>query len=302
MNKPLIILVAVSTVLGLSALYQVRQNNTLRQEILDIKVDYEQRIARQQEDYHAEIRDLQKYLFSQYNHRAGAGDGATLPMPDDNTTGSAISRQGAVLFQNRNLEHNLDRKYEDLFPELSLSRVDEEKLRQLLLDRESILNSTVTGYYTDETSLKETVEQQQAMLGDIDGKVAALLTPEDYYRYELLKDSGFEHYQMKRFASGLVEDHALNREQERALLFAKLKHKKIFENTLKAINQNTGGAEAEKSQARNDIAAAIENYQNNFMQEARLFLNDQQYRQLQEYETRQFQEMRQSLYAELAAD
>jgi hypothetical protein len=302
MHRAAIFFAAIAVAFGLSTVHFYRQHGMLEQEIARIRADYEQQFARQQQEYQADIRDLQQYLFSQYNYQARQAENEVAPSATNDNGGAVIPRQAATLFQNRNLENSLDQKYADMFPELSLSRSDEDKLKKLLLDRESILGLSAVSYYADETAIKDNAEQQQVLLAGIDNKISALLDSDDYYRYELLKDSGFEQYQMKRFSSGLPEGEQLNREQERALLLAKLKNKKIFENTLKTASYNRSSAsQTGREQARVFMEDTLNNYKNNFLQEARLFLTEQQYRQLRDHEAQQFNEMRQSLNAELTA-
>lgn len=260
MNRNIIVLTAVAALLGVTASWLFARNNALHQELLAGKTRCEQRLAQLENDYHAEIDALQREIMAQYN-------------PEAATHGAAVTRQSPAP------EKTYQRKYRYLLAEAPLGPVEMDRLRELLLERERIWSAGPLDDLEDPETL-----QRQNMLNDIDSQADALLSPLDYEKYDLLKESDAEQRYIEDYLRAIGGDAEL----ERTLLMMKLKHKKSFEIALDGSGYRRDRLSAQaREQILETLATALEEYKNDFLKEARPLLNDQQFDALRDHETRE---------------
>jgi hypothetical protein len=200
--------------------------------------------------------------------------------------------------QKQNLTRALEQKYALLFKTLGLSKQDQEKMRELLLERERILNTNSVGYFTSEADIKLNIEKQQELVGQIDRQIAQLLKPDEVKKYELLKDSAYEQFQMNSFYDQLVDKNSLNEEKKTTLLLSKLEQKQAFAELLKNSADDIAGASTEEKKFLADkMHEALHDYKDNYLRTAKENLTEEQFNVLREYEQKQFDEIWQSLQA-----
>lgn len=180
-------------------------------------------------------------------------------------------------------------KYHLLWGDLTLSPAEREQLKKLLIDRERVLNSATTTYFSDDLDASAAVSTQQSLLTDIDGQIAKVLDSKEFAQYELFKESGFEQFQLGQLNRILGPDGALTEDQKRQLLLAKLRHKHHFAQWLEKQ-----GAADNQTQSLND---ALDAYRNGYLQDARANLSEHQFKLLNDYESLQFEQMQKSLKA-----
>lgn len=200
--------------------------------------------------------------------------------------------------QKENLIRTLDQKYSILFKTLTLSKQDQEKMRELLMDRERVLGSSSVGYFTSEADIKLNIEKQQELVSQIDQQIAQLLKPEEVKKYELLKDSAYEQFQMNSFYDRLGDKIALSEQKKNTLLLSKLEQKQAFSNLLQnSANDIAGASPEEKKFLADKMHEALHDYKDSYLLTAKANLTEEQFNVLREYEQQQFDEIWQSLQA-----
>ncbi len=200
--------------------------------------------------------------------------------------------------QRENLIHTLDQKYSILFKTLTLSKQDQEKMRDLLMERERILGTNSVGYFTSEADIKLNIEKQQELVSQIDHQIAQLLKPDEVKKYELLKDSAYEQFQMNSFYDRLGDKGTLSEQKKNTLLLSKLEQKQAFANLLQnSANDIATASPEEKKFLADKMHEALHDYKDNYLRTAKANLTEEQFNTLREYEQQQFDEIWQSLQA-----
>jgi hypothetical protein len=200
--------------------------------------------------------------------------------------------------QKENLIRTLDQKYSILFKTLTLSKQDQEKMRELLMERERVLGSSSVGYFTSEADIKLNIEKQQELVSQIDNQIAQLLKPDEVKKYELLKDSSYEQFQMNSFYDRLGDKGTLSEQKKNTLLLSKLEQKQAFANLLQnSANDIAGASPEEKKFLADKMHEALHDYKDNYLLTAKANLTEEQFNTLREYEQQQFDEIWQSLQA-----
>ena len=200
--------------------------------------------------------------------------------------------------QKENLIRTLDQKYSILFKTLTLSKQDQEKMREMLMERERVLGSSSVGYFTSEADIKLNIEKQQELVSQIDQQIAQLLKPEEVRKYELLKDSSYEQFQMNSFYDRLGDKGSLSEQKKNTLLLSKLEQKQAFSNLLQnSANDITGASPEEKKFLADKMHEALHDYKDSYLLTAKANLTEEQFNVLREYEQQQFDEIWQSLQA-----
>ena len=200
--------------------------------------------------------------------------------------------------QKENLVRTLDQKYSILFKTLTLSKQDQEKMRDLLMERERVLGTSSVGYFTSEADIKLNIEKQQELVSQIDHQIAQLLKPDEVKKYELLKDSAYEQFQMNSFYDRLGDKGSLSEQKKNTLLLSKLEQKQAFAHLLQNSADDIAGASTEEKKFLADkMHEALHDYKDNYLRTAKANLSEEQFNILREYEQQQFDEIWQSLQA-----
>jgi hypothetical protein len=104
-------------------------------------------------------------------------------------------------------------------------------------------------------------------------------------------DHLIERRRLEDFAGGISQVAPMTEAQKRAILEAKLRHKKAYELILRdsGIERETLSL-AERTYAHQTIARALKDYQENYLLDVRTILNDEQYVLLRDYESTEFEQ------------
>lgn len=292
------VLALALAVLGLRYVDLYLDNAALKDELARKEQLHSQQLEEQKQDYLRQIENLEQFLVFNHNTNTSTKPGKLAQAAPQKTVDSSTSLQSFAEIRDSSLTRAVDQKYSIIFPGLSLPHEDEEKFRQLLVDRERVLGTSTVGYHSSQQEIEDSIRQQQALLAEIDGRIADLLGPEEAQQYELLKDSSYEQHQMNSFYEQLGGRGTLSQDNQRALLMTKLEHKQQFNTQLQEATAYLNNASAEeRSNAEKKMQAALERYKENYLREARSLLTDEQFNALSEYEQMQFEEMWSSLEA-----
>lgn len=296
------VLALALAVLGLRYVDVYLDNAALKDELARKEQLHSQQLEEQKQDYLRQIENLEQFLVFNHNTNTSTKPGKLAQASLQKTVDGSTSLQSFAEIRDSSLTRAVDQKYSIIFPGLSLPHEDEEKFRQLLVDRERVLGTSTVGYHSSQQEIEDSIRQQQALLAEIDGRIADLLGPEEAQQYELLKDSSYEQHQMNSFYEQLGGRGTLSQDNQRALLMTKLEHKQQFNTQLQEATAYLNNASAEeRSNAEKKMQAALERYKENYLREARSLLTDEQFNALSEYEQMQFEEMWSSLEAGLRA-
>lgn len=255
---------ALAVLCGLLALCMISLHTgaeTLRRELATNSMQCAQRIDRLRENYRAEIEDLKQYL--QDRHRFAAGVNAAVLTAQQRQPGDTDAEQAP----------DVERKYRYMYEVMDQRETVREMLRQLLLDRERLAASGERG------------EQ----MGALEAQIGELLGAGGYQEYQVLKDSDSEQHHLREYAESIRESAPLSQEQDRSLLFAKLKHKQAFQRALvgAGLYQEYLTNEGQEY-ARMVVRRAVQEYRDNYLNEVRPLLSSEQYTKLMNYETTEF--------------
>ncbi|HEY7771865.1 MAG TPA: hypothetical protein VIC26_01685 [Marinagarivorans sp.] len=206
-------------------------------------------------------------------------------------------------FVSARLEQDIQQKYAFLLQAVALGKQDSEQLIQLLLERESILNAPVQGYFAKPEDRQELIAEQQLLLGEIDGRVREVLGQEAYNKYELLKDSGFEQYQLEQFSQSLQPSEQISTEQQSQLLLAKLQYRQVFDQQLAQWQQGATGSEVAPAESVDmaRLREALETFKTAYYSDSAALLSTAQLKHLKAYENAQFDALLNSYRAQVPA-
>lgn len=284
--------------LGLRYVDLYLDHTALQDELTHKEQLHAQELEEQKQAYVRQIENLEQFLVFNHTTNTSPQTGPLSRSTTSSTVDGSTSLQSFAEIRDSSLTRAVDQKYAIIFPGLSLPRADEDKLRQLLIDRERVLGTSTVGYHSSQKEIEESIRQQQELIAEIDGRIADLLGPEDTQQYELLKDSSYEQYQMNSFYEQLGGRVDVSADNQRALLMTKLEHKQNFNRQLQEATAYLENASAEeRSAAERKMQEALNQYKENYLREARSLLTDEQFSVLSEYEQMQFEEMWSSLEA-----
>jgi len=284
--------------LGLRYVDLYLDHTALQDELTHKEQLHAQELEEQKQAYVRQIENLEQFLVFNHTTNTSPQTGPLSRSTTSSTVDGSTSLQSFAEIRDSSLTRAVDQKYAIIFPGLSLPRADEDKLRQLLIDRERVLGTSTVGYHSSQKEIEESIRQQQELIAEIDGRIADLLGPEDAQQYELLKDSSYEQYQMNSFYEQLGGRVDVSADNQRALLMTKLEHKQNFNRQLQEATAYLENASAEdRSAAERKMQEALNQYKENYLREARSLLTDEQFSVLSEYEQMQFEEMWSSLEA-----
>lgn len=215
------------------------------------------------------------------------------PMPESSPR--AVANQAvtapsvSVTAASQALDERVRWKYRYLLADFDSNALVQEDLRQLLLAHEE---TAALFQRAEQSGDASTIAELKALLADIDDQVRQSLDWARYEQFESLKHSDDQQRQLAEYTGGISNVAPLDAQSERAILEAKLRHKKAYETALmdSGIDRKTLSAE-ERQYAHATVANALNDYRDNFLIEARALLNDEQYELLSNYETTEFQEM-----------
>jgi hypothetical protein len=273
-----LILAALSTLL-LAVLTWLHQSKLAQERALAAnRQQCEQRIERLRSDFEAETEDLRQYLQTQYNFSAASprtasrAESSSLPPPAGDWDPEEVQ--------------SVDRKYRYMYESLDRDSV-REMLRLLLLEREQMIAAGNVG------------GQQIAA---VEAQIGELLGAGGYQEYQLLKNSDSEQHHLREYAASLSGSAPINQEQERSLLFTKLRHKLAFHRALHDAGFYRHELPAEALEyTRNSVRKSLEEYRNSYLSDVKPLLSSEQFNKLKSYETTEFNWELERLYKEIDA-
>jgi len=298
----LLSIILVVLLLLVSARYGVLHldNQTLQQQLVQQQADFDIRLQQERDTYQKKIDSLQEFIAFGQNTLQPASKTAAAKAP---VIASSKLDEFANI-QQENLNRTLEKKYALLMSQLGLSGQARNQLQELLLQREQILGASSIGYYSSQADTEEAIRKQQESLAEIDRQIAQLLnSPEDRKKYDLLKDSAYEQYQMNNFFDEVQVDKPIPNEKRDALLLSKLEQKQEFTRYLETAGQTIANASAEEKPFLIEKAhEALHDYKDNYLSTARANLTEDQYDALRDHEQKHFEEMWESLKAGWGAE
>jgi L-lactate utilization protein LutC len=182
-------------------------------------------------------------------------------------------------------------KYALLLEGLNLGRLEREALEQLMFKREQLLNRPLAGYFVEGQDMEALIAEHEHKLSDLDEQVAQLLGRDAAQRYQLLKDSDLEQFQLREFEQRLTANNALEPDTRMRLLLSKLRNKKSFEVALQGIND----LPFESAVRSEEMIKSLQRYQRNYYAEAETLLSEPSMKALRQLEDQRFEEMARSL-------
>jgi hypothetical protein len=273
MNKSNAALVFLVMMLGGSTLYFQRQHQSALLHIERLQQDHATRIAKLTENYQADIGNLEQYILNQYRREPGITRGERPPARLDLDQAPADP---------------VERKYRYLLDDIADAATG-ERLRHLLLERES-------------TAAQAGSPDYETRLAEIDVRIGELLDAADYQKYSALKKSDTEQHHLNVYARGISQLAPLSAEQHQALLFAKLRHKKVLEAALGDSGmQQERLSRTEREYAHTAIRQALREYKSGYLEEAGQLLDEEQFALLNNYETTEFELELERLQAQINA-
>ena len=187
------------------------------------------------------------------------------------------------------LLEGVQRKYRYLWADLRLSPQQLEQLHELLLHVEQLREVARPSNDGDTQLDRVELNRIEQALAGLDAQVRKLLDPAQYARYESLRDSDSEQQHLVQYSGGISNFAPLDPTQERAILEARLRHKKRFEAGLRDIGLDRATlSDEERSYAHNNVAQTLQEYRDNFLAEVRPTLSEEQYFMLSSYESTEF--------------
>jgi hypothetical protein len=207
----------------------------------------------------------------------------TAPAPAPASPMDPESQESAQQFQ-----QYVDDKYAPLFRDIDSGRA--AALRATLLEREQLVVQVNTAKQGDDAVAKEQLPSLLARKDEIDRKAGALLPASELVRFEALKDSDIERFQVDDYAGGIANVAPLTEANRQAVLATKLAYRERFRRVLAESRLMSGElTAAERKLAYADVSRALKHSQDGYLQEVRQYLYDEeQFRLLSNYETTEY--------------
>jgi hypothetical protein len=225
----------------------------------------------------------------------------------DNLYTNDISREALGEFS-ESIEEIVAKKYYFLLKYLDLDSTDLKQLKMLLEKREKIALKIRDGreHFPESGITHEDILELEKMLADIDIDIELLLDSKNLDRYSLLKNSDIEQTQFNQYTLGINGLFPLDDEQQESVLFARLKHKEIFDEMISALNIDTDYplSKEQRDSLIKKVEKAAMRYKHGFLMEAHTLLDHDsfpmdQYTLLENYTNTEFKEILNDLRAKI---
>jgi hypothetical protein len=202
----------------------------------------------------------------------------SIESPPPNLTVSAPSAAPdgvAVDSEESTITDYIAEKYRYLFDDLRyLDAGKVEELKRALLARERL-----AGQASDPSAM-----------ADVEAGIRALLRPDDYATYEMLRESDLELFKLNEYAAGISNVAPLSAADRESILRTKLAYKQRFAQLLADSGLHRQDlSPTEREYAYSVTSRALEGYRQSYLEEVRQYLtNDEQFALLSNYETTEF--------------
>jgi len=182
----------------------------------------------------------------------------------------------------------VDDKYRNFYRDVTGARLD--ALRAALMEREQLVAQINTAKQSADAAAKGSVPALEVHKAELDRNIESLLPPGQIASFEAQKDADIERFQLEDYAGGIANVAPLSEADKQAILGTKLAYRERFKRVL-ADSRLMGGElnGTERLLAFNEVARALKDYQQNYLQEVRQYIyNDEQYTLLTNYETTEY--------------
>jgi hypothetical protein len=222
---------------------------------------------------------------------------------------SNISRETLGEF-NESIKEIVTKKYHFLLKYLNIDSEILKQLRALLEKREEIALKIKDGkaFYPESGVTQEAIWVMEKQLADIDIQIEVLLDTDNQGRYALLKDSDIEQKQLNQYSLGVNGLFPLDDEQQESVLFVRLRHKAIFDKTIKTLDIETDYplTRYQRHSLIKEVEMAAMRYKHGFLMEVHSVLDHNtfpmdQYTLLENHTNTEFNEMINNIHAKINA-
>ncbi len=164
-------------------------------------------------------------------------------------------------------------------------------LRAALLAREQVVVQINTAKQSGDPAAKQALPALEARQGALDRDVGGLLPAGELAMFDVLKDADIERFQVDDYAAGIANVAPLAAADKQSVLATKLVYRQRFRRVLDDSRLMTGDLNGtERLLAFTEVSRALKEYQQNYLQEARQYLyDDEQYTLLSNYETSEYE-------------
>ncbi len=219
---------------------------------------------------------------------------ATWPMPAEARRGArqgaadTVATPAAPSDSGQQFASYVDDKYRNFYRDIDATHLG--TLRAALMEREQLVAQINTAKQSADEAARQGVPGLEARKAELDRVIETLLPPGQIASFEAQKDADIERFQLEDYAGGISNVAPLSEADKQAILTTKLAYRDRFKRVL-ADSRLMGGDlnGTERLLAFNEVARALQEYQQNYLQEVRQYLyNDEQYTLLRNYETTEY--------------
>jgi hypothetical protein len=286
------------------------KNNRLELRLSNIKELCVSRLQNMVENYESDLDKIQQEIdhriLMQINSISVHESDST---QDEDSDTISISRETLGDY-NESIEEIVTKKYYFLLKYLNLDNEDLHQLIALLEMREKMALKIVDGkeFFPESGVTQDELWEMEEQLAEIDIQIEQLLESESRGRYQLLKNSDIEQKQLNQYSLGVNGLFPLDDEQQESVLFARLRHKAIFEETIQTLDIETDYplTKEQRDNLINEVKMAAMRYKHGFLMEAHSLLDSDsfpmdQYTLLENYTNTEFKDVIDSLLVKISA-
>ena len=216
---------------------------------------------------------------------------ATWPLPAQTPrpgASGAATPSPEPLESGRQFESYVDDKYRNFYRDVDAAHL--ATLRAALMEREHLVAQINTAKQSADETARQGVPGLEARKAELDRNIESLLPPGQIASFEAQKDADIERFQLEDYAGGISHVAPLNEADKQAILNTKMAYRERFKRVLADSRLMSGDLNGtERLLAFNEVSRALKEYQQNYLQEVRQYLyDDEQYTLLSNYETTEY--------------
>jgi hypothetical protein len=209
---------------------------------------------------------------------------------DDEVAAATPAEDGSEQASEANFERYVDDKYRFLLETAGGTARGAQDLRAALLDRERIAVGINTARQSTDEDERRSLPERREQLAAAERSIGRLLPAADLAAFDALKESHIEQFQLDDYADGISHVAPLADADRRSILYSKLSSRQRFRQALEQSGLMQGGVPpADRDRAVAQLARALAESRDSFLQEARQYLHDdEQYTLLRNYENGEY--------------
>jgi hypothetical protein len=302
---------AISTIaiLFTNLVYMFHKKHELESNLFDKKEICVSRIQEMVERYESDLENIQQEIDHRVLMQANVSHSPDFAnMQEEYLDTNKKSRETLGEF-NESIEEIVAKKYHFLLIYLNLDPEDLHQLKILLEKREKLALKIRDGkeFFPESGVTQEDIWEMEEQLVDIDNQIEQLLDSDNLDRYVLLKNSDIEQKQFNQYSLGVSGLFPLDDEQQESVLFARLRHKAIFDDMISTLDIETDYplTKEQRDSLIKEVEKATMRYKHGFLMEAHTLLDHDsfpmdQYTLLENYTNTEFKEILNNLKAKIA--